>query len=177
MKYFHTVALDPPWPETGGGKSKRGADRHYPVLKVRAIPQVIILDKEGLFLRVADNAHMYLWVTNNHAEAGMWVMGQLGFRYVTMITWVKPHAGLGQYFHGQTEHMLFGVRGDGYAIRRPTPGEQLTTVFEAPTTEHSAKPKEAYDLIERRSHGPYLELFARDPRPGWTVWGNQVLNN
>ena len=40
--------------------------------------------------------------------------------------------------------------------------------------EHSRKPEELYDVIERCSAGPYLELFARHGRPGWSQWGNEV---
>lgn len=166
---YSTIAADPPWPEKGGGKIKRGADRHYPVLPVRDIPRVMLLDPKW---NPADDAHLYLWVTNNYFADGIRIAADLGFRYVTTITWVKDRAGLGQYFRGQTEHMLFCVRGDGYAVR--TDRKDLTTLITAPRGQHSAKPQEAYDLIEARSRGPYLEMFARQKREGWDVMGNEV---
>ena len=36
MKY-RTLYVDPPWSEVGGGKIKRGADRHYSVMKTKDI--------------------------------------------------------------------------------------------------------------------------------------------
>ena len=39
---------------------------------------------------------------------------------------------------------------------------------------HSAKPAEFYDLIESRSNGEYLEMFARSGRENWTSWGDEA---
>lgn len=171
MTAFRTIVADPPWPERGAGKSKRGADRHYPVLKVDDIPHVILRCPHWC---VEADAHLYLWVTNNYLEAGLFVMRAVGFKYVTAVTWAKHSIGLGQYFRGQTEHMLFGVRGKGKAVC--SQHSSLSTLVRPPIRKlkHSEKPQEAYSLIEMRSKGPYLELFAREPREGWTVWGNEV---
>lgn len=167
---FPTIAADPPWNEQGGGKSVRGAQRHYPLLKTREIPGVI--RGSGLWYPAPD-AHLYLWVTNSFLADGIWVMGELGFRYVTNIAWVKHGKfGMGQYFRGQHELCLFGVRGRGMAVR--TERMDLPSVIHAPRTKHSRKPSEIYELIEKRSRGPYLELFARQPRAGWTSWGNEL---
>jgi len=119
---------------------------------------------------------MYMWTTNTFLMKAGWLMEELGFRYVTNIPWVKTQkrAGLGQYFRGKSEQLLFGVRGDGYAVR--TDEKYVVGLISAPITEHSVKPKQTYDLIETRSHGPYLEMFAHNNalRPGWTFWGNNA---
>jgi N6-adenosine-specific RNA methylase IME4 len=172
---FRTILCDPPWNESGGGKIKRGADRHYPLLATRDIPRVMLSAPEW---RPADDAHLYMWVTNNFLPDGLFVMSQLGFRYVTNLCWVKDRAGLGQYWRGQHELMLFGVRGAGLDVR--TERRDLTTVVDepsvygAPRGQHSAKPWLFHELIERRSQGPYLEMFARSARAGWVAWGNQA---
>lgn len=197
---FTTITIDSPWPENGGGKIKRGADRHYTTLQVADIFPTII---DSHTYRPADNAHLYLWVTNNYLPHGLVLMDQLGFRYVNNIPWVKlvddperamltvleldmpvPAAmkattttGIGQYFRGNHELLLFGVRGKGYeaCTTKPDGTRRLDIkgpIF-APLGEHSEKPQAAYDLIESRSRGPYLEMFARKPRPGWTTWGHQ----
>ncbi len=90
MTRYQTIVIDPPWNESGGGKIKRGADRHYSLLKTPAIPGVI--KNSGVFTP-AENCHLYLWVTNNFLKDGLWVMEQLGFRYVPMITWAKDKSG------------------------------------------------------------------------------------
>jgi N6-adenosine-specific RNA methylase IME4 len=105
---YRTIYADPPWPEYGGGKIKRGADRHYPLMSLAAILQL----GDALQGHIDDQGcHLYLWVTNTHLANGFRVLEQWGFDYKTTITWCKDRFGLGQYYRGQTEHCLFGVRG------------------------------------------------------------------
>lgn len=177
MALFTTGMADPPWPETGGGKVKRGADRHYPVMSVG---DICALRVGELF---APNAHLYLWVTNNHLPAGLRVMGAWGFRYVTNIAWGKVkegrvQQGLGQYFRGAHELLLFGVRGSlPYRTLDDGKRAQAPSLVLAPRSKHSRKPEEFRQLVERVSPGPYLELFARASAPGWAVWGNEVQSD
>jgi N6-adenosine-specific RNA methylase IME4 len=169
---FATVLADPPWKEQGGGKVKRGADRHYPLMNT---PQIIECMQGQLTGRVADDAHMFLWVTNNFLPDGLEVMEACGFRYVTNIVWAKTRFGIGQYFRGKHELCLFGVRGSGYAVR--TECRDLSSLLGdrlIEPTAHSRKPDDIHELIEARSIGPYIELFARRPRAGWVSWGNEV---
>lgn len=172
MKY-KTLYADPPWMEVGGGKICRGAQNHYPLMKTEAICDL------GLDLSdfIEENAHLYLWVTNNFFLDGMKVMKAWGFRYVTCITWIKPRFGLGQYFRGNTEHCLFGVKGvlpykvvDGKR-------QQGVTGFQADLGKHSEKPEEMRKMIEKVSYPAYLELFARKKVEGWDTWGNTVNND
>lgn len=83
---FRTILIDPPWNETGGGKIKRGADRHYPLVKTRDMPDVIRASR--VFLP-ADDAHLWLWSTNNKLPDALWVGAELGFEYKTNAVWVK----------------------------------------------------------------------------------------
>ena len=166
MTVYTTILMDPPWTERGGGKSKRGADRHYPLLRTQEMPAVIY--GSGVF-NPAPNAHLYMWATNNFLSDAMWLMKCLGFAYKTNVCWVKDKKGLGQYFRGQHELLLFGVRGRGPLAR--TDRKNLSTVIQAERSKHSKKPIEAYHHIEARSHGPYLEMFARERRNGWDAWG------
>lgn len=169
-KRYGTILADPPWMERGGGKIKRGADRHYPLMHTRDICALPVAD-----LALPDS-HLYLWVTNNFLPDGLKVMAAWGFRYVTMITWAKDKMGLGQYFRGMTEHCLFGVRGQPPYKVSDGRRQQGVTLINAPRGEHSAKPVEMRQMIERVSYGPYLELFARESVPNWDAWGNQIEN-
>jgi N6-adenosine-specific RNA methylase IME4 len=166
-----TIVIDPPWYERGGGKIKRGADRHYKILKTPDIIRTILRCEH--WNQIEDNAHLYLWVTNNFLPDGLEVIRALGFSYKTNFVWVKPSFGLGQYFRGQHEICLFATRG-----RKPTEPKtddrSVSSVVFASKGKHSKKPVEAYELIERRSKGAYLELFARQQREGWTCWGNEI---
>lgn len=166
---YKTILADPPWPERGGGRLKRGADRHYPLMtvaEIMAMPVVTLADDEG--------CHLYLWATNNYLAAGFDVLKAWGFRYITNITWKKDRFGIGQYYRGLTEHCLFGVRGRlPYKI---TDGkrQQGVTGFDAPRGRHSEKPEFQRQQIEKVSYAPRVELFARKTTTGWDVWGNEI---
>lgn len=80
--------------------------------------------------------------------------------------------GVGFYFRNVTEICLFGVRGPN--ARTLAPGRSQVNVIQSRKREHSRKPDEQYEIIEKCSPGPYLELFARGTRPGWTAWGRQA---
>jgi len=169
-QWFKTIVADPPWNECGGGKVKRGADRHYPLMKTR---DIIPLMQTVLFKHQPDpsGCHLYLWVTNNFLRDGLEVMDALGFRYVTMRTWAKDRFGLGYYYRGQTESCLFGVMG-----KLPPMSRGQSTLVGGGLVKrgrHSAKPKVFFDEVEKVSPGPRLEVFARGPRENWSVWGNE----
>lgn len=116
---------------------------------------------------------MYMWVTNNFLEDGLFVMKALGFKYKTNLVWVKDSFGLGQYFRGQHEICLFGTRGNK-PTEPKTDAKNIPSIIQSKKQRHSKKPDSFYDLIERRSHGGYLEIFARNNRDGWISWGNEV---
>lgn len=184
---FACIAMDPPWAETGGGG--RGAQDHYDVIPDRsAILRTIVTAPEW---RPAADAHLWCWTTTTSLLDGLWLVDALGFRYVTHAIWIKtsstkdmhgdpsPQVGIGQYLRGAHELMLFAVRGDGYAVR--TSARNIPSWFPAPAPRgengqriHSRKPERSYEIIETRSHGPRLEMFARVARLGWSRWGNQA---
>jgi N6-adenosine-specific RNA methylase IME4 len=102
-----------------------------------------------------------------------------GFSYKSNLIWHKVRKdggsdgrGVGFYFRNVTEMVLFGVRGKN--ARTEAPGRSQVNMIQTRKREHSRKPDEQYDLIERCSPGPYLELFARGERRGWSTWGNQA---
>ena len=162
-KKYKTILADPPWQEQGGGKIKRGADRHYPLMKTEDIKN---LDVGSL---ADDSCWLYLWVTNNFLKDGLEVMEHWGFRYVTNFCWAKDRFGIGYYFRGQHELCLFGVKGNLKPIHRNIP-----SLVHAKITKHSKKPEESYEVFDRMSHEPRIELFARTKREGWDSWGNEV---
>lgn len=174
---YRCVTADPPWAERGGGKCKRGADRHYPLMGVNDIIRTMMFSEP--WGRVADDAHLWLWVTDNFLEQGLQVIAALGFQYIRTLVWVKTkdrtadglQIGLGQYLRGSHELCLLASRGDAAV---PEPHDRLPSVIFAPRTKHSRKPEESFALFERVSPGPRLEIFSRRPRDGWDVWGNEV---
>ena len=127
----------------------------------------------------AAQSHLYLWVPNALIAEGLEVMKHWGFTYKTNLVWYKTRIdggpdgrGVGFYFRNVTELVLFGTRG---GLRTLSPGRTQVNVIPKRKREHSRKPDEFYGLIEECSPGPYLELFARHPRPGWSQWGNEEV--
>lgn len=128
---------------------------------------------------VAERAHCYLWVPNALLPYGLNTLEAWGFEYKTNLVWHKIRKdggsdgrGVGFYFRNVTEILLFGVRGK--KVRTLDPGRSQVNLIASRKREHSRKPDEQYGLIESCSWGPYLELFGRGERDGWTVWGNQA---
>jgi N6-adenosine-specific RNA methylase IME4 len=176
MTLFSAILMDPPWKESGGGR--RGAQMHYPLLSTRDIPRVVMHSGKW---NIAPDAHLWMWSTNTFLPDALWVMSQVGFRYVTNFAWIKERneklqAGLGQYARGAHELLLFGVRGHGIDAR--TDRRDILSVIDEPSCyfaergRHSAKPHMFHELVESRSRGPYVEFFARSQREGWTSFGN-----
>jgi N6-adenosine-specific RNA methylase IME4/ParB-like chromosome segregation protein Spo0J len=131
----------------------------------RGAPQYALMsDDEARALPVPswaeDDCHLYLWTTNALMPKANALITHWGFDHKTIVTWKKPHYGLGAYFRGQTEHVLFAVRGS-LGIRR----NDIPTIFEAPVGEHSEKPEKFYEIVRAASYPPYGEAFQRKPRP------------
>lgn len=158
---YRTILADPPWDVQQRGPY--GAVHHYDLMSLDEIKAIPVSDL------AEDNAHLYLWVTNNTLREGYDVAEAWGFTVRAPLTWIKFRLGLGNYLRHATEHLLFATRG-----RAPVLFKSQPTWLNAPVQDHSRKPEEQYPLIERISPGPFLELFARDRQPGWHVWGNEV---
>lgn len=169
-KIYRTIYLDPPWPEKGGGKIKRGADRHYPVMSVKQIEELPIQN-----LVSQDGCHLYLWATNNFLPSAIHCINTWGFEYITMITWLKDRPGLGQYYRGITESCLFAATPNRLPYKLiDGKRQQGLTGFCEPKTIHSRKPQKMREMIEHVSYQPRVELFAREEFDGWDCWGNEV---
>jgi N6-adenosine-specific RNA methylase IME4 len=164
---FATIVIDPPWDWGDEGDADQ-LGRARPTYGTMTLEQLLALPVE----RLADvDCHLYLWITNRSLPKGFALMERWGFRYITALTWCKPSIGMGNYFRGSTEHVLFGVRGSQQLKRK-----DVGTWFQAPRgpNGHSSKPGDFYPLVESCSPGPYLEMFARTERSGWMSWGAEA---
>jgi N6-adenosine-specific RNA methylase IME4 len=164
---FATIMIDPPW-DWGDEGDQDQLGRARPDYATMSKEQLLALPLPDL---ADDDCHLYLWITNRSLPKGFELMERWGFRYVTAITWAKPHFGMGNYFRGQTEHVLFGVKGS-----QPLRRKDVGTLFQAARGKggHSSKPPEFYKLVESCSPGPYLEMFSRSEREGWKTWGENA---
>lgn len=168
---FACIVADPPWqidtgPAVFGGAIERGHD----ALAYEQMPLGDIANLDVKALAAADS-HLYLWTTNKYLRDAYTVAEEWGFRPSVVLTWCKSvrGIGLGDTFRLTTEFILFARRGN-LPHARIVP----TTWFDWPRGKHSAKPDDFYTLVESVTPGPYVDLFARKPRAGWTVWGDEV---
>ncbi|HZY68541.1 MAG TPA: MT-A70 family methyltransferase [Devosia sp.] len=173
---YRTLLADPPWRFTN--RTGKVAPEHrrlnrYGTMSTDEICELPVSEM------AETTAHLYLWVPNALLPEGLKVMDAWGFQYKSNIVWHKVRKdggsdgrGVGFYFRNVTELLLFGVRGKN--ARTEAAGRSQVNYMSSRKREHSRKPDEQYDLIESCSKGPYLELFARGTRPGWTYWGNQA---
>ena len=173
---FSTIYADPPWRfhnRTGKMAPEHRRLLRYPTMSFEEIFELPV----GKLAAAA--AHLYLWVPNALIAQGLEAMRRWGFTYKTNIVWYKVRRdggpdgrGVGFYFRNVTELLLFGVRGN---MRTLKPGRRQVNIVVSRKREHSRKPDEIYEIIEACSPAPYVELFARHPRPGWVQWGNEHL--
>lgn len=187
---YKTIVADPPWPYNGGGPvgtGGRGADFVRDAPSASASERYDLMSLADLAaLNVpevaSENAHLYLWTTNSFMVEAHDLCRAWGFKPKTILTWTKTHQKdptrvsmkTGYYFRGATEHIIFGVRGSlPLQIKDGVP----TGFLWSRIGKHSVKPEAFFDVVERVSPGPYLELFARQTRPGWDVWGNEVSSD
>lgn len=163
---FPIIYADPPWEYEHSKTDNRRIDNHYPtmpLLDICALPVGTI---------AAPDSVLFLWATSPKLEEALQVMRAWGFTYRTNMVWVKPQIGMGYYARQQHELLLIGARG---ALPVPEPANRPNSALTSPRTEHSRKPEEYYDMIERM-YPEYarIELFSRTQREGWASWGNQA---
>ena len=174
---FRTVLADPPWQFQNRTGKVAPEHRRLSRYETMTLEEIAALPVDRV---VEEPAHLYLWVPNALLPDGLRVMQAWGFRYKGNLVWHKVRKdggsdgrGVGFYFRNVTELLLFGVR--GRSARTRDAGRRQVNLFASRKQEHSRKPAEQYAIIESCSSGPYLELFARGTRPGWSSWGLQAV--
>lgn len=187
------IAADPPWrykswsePQTDQQKkASRAADKHYDTMSLEEIMAMPVKDV------AARDCHCFLWVTGPFLNKAELVLNSWGFRFSTdAFVWIKLrkalgrdqyqlltpgecisllHTGAGRTTRKNAEFCILGRRGNPDRL-----AADIHEVIISPVGEHSRKPEEFYERVERYCPGPRLELFSRRPRDGWTAWGNEI---
>jgi N6-adenosine-specific RNA methylase IME4 len=166
---YPVILADPPWKyepydtETG---LDRAADTYYPTMETK---EICALPVAGL---ATPDAALFLWTTSPHLPDALRVIEAWGFTYRSNIAWIKQSPSLGYWVRNQHEILLIAARG---AMRSPPQAMRPSSVIIAPRREHSRKPDEVYQIIERAYPDlPKIELFARNAQPDWAAWGNEA---
>jgi N6-adenosine-specific RNA methylase IME4 len=184
--HFKVILADPPWhfqSWTNGrwkGDGKIFTPQKAPEYHTMSVEQIGDLPVSDL---AADDCVLFCW--------GIWVMlpqcldivKAWGFEYKTCaFNWTKAdisqidmfkesdagQLGLGYWVRQNSEFCLLATRGSPQRL-----SASVRQAIIERRREHSRKPDCVHERIERLVDGPYLELFARQSRPGWTTWGNE----
>lgn len=180
--HFGAILADPPWHfevwSLANTARCRHPSEHY---RTMTAVEIYALPVETL---AAPDCVLFMWITWPMLEHGLQSISSWGFTYKTCaFSWMKAHAGQIDMFRDDADVQM----GSGYWTRANSEVCLLATRGKpkrldagvrqgiiAPRREHSRKPDEIHGRIERLVAGPYLELFARQQRRGWTVWGNET---
>lgn len=163
---FGCIYADPPWLYDNQA-TRASTGNHYNGMTVEdlcGLPIGQLAEKD---------AHLHLWVTNAFLFDAPRIFAAWGFEFRSTFVWVKPQMGIGNYWRNSHEILLTAIRGDARRFN----ARNLVSWGEFDRAQHSAKPEQIRDMIQRASDGPYLELFGRRKTDGWTVWGNQIERN
>jgi N6-adenosine-specific RNA methylase IME4 len=167
---YRCIVVDPPWPlqfVIRYARPRQGRHLGYPTMsidEIAALPVPRLADERG--------CHVYLWVVHRFLADGLRLLEHWGARYECALTWVKPGgvtAPPGSWMRN-TEHVLFGRLGGWLPLERAG----LKIGFDARRGRHSAKPDEFYERVTLASPEPRLDMFARQHRDGFDVWGNEA---
>lgn len=170
--HFGAILADPPWRFSNyspKGEAKNPV-AHYDCMSLDAIKAMRVGD-----LAKPDSA-LIMWATAPMLPQALEVMAAWGFTFKTAGAWAKESKsgekiafGTGYVYRSAAEFYLLGTLGNPQIKSR-----SVRNLIWAPVREHSRKPEQMHADVEALFDGPYLELFARAPRTGWTVWGNQI---
>lgn len=170
-KKFGCIYIDPPWRYDNQGTRAATGD-HYKAGEDNdkagmTVEQIAALPVAQL---AAEASHLHLWTTNGFLFECPKLFAAWGFEFKSTFVWCKPTIGTGNYWRNAHEILLTAVRGDAKSFNDKT----IRSWIECGRGRHSAKPEKVREYLMSASRGPYLELFARSPADGWTVWGNEI---
>ena len=167
---YSVLVADPPWPFGDKLPDDRGASSHYDIATMDQIRRFPLPEMNP-------DATLFLWRVASMQYEALSVVTAWGFTLKTELVWIKKTKygkrwfGMGRTVRAEHETCLIAVRG------KPTTLDlSIRSTFEAKVGEHSEKPEEFYKIVEQLRAGPYVELFARRHREGWTCFGNELTD-
>ena len=170
-KKYNTIVLDPPWDISMTGSVKKRPNRKkeldYPTMSLEEIKKIPMQDICNI------GCHVYTWTTNKMLPYTFDVLKSWGVNYHLTMVWNKPNGMMPCFgYKFATEFCLLGF------YKKPMQKfkgmAELNHINNPSIKPHSTKPQKFYDLVEKMSPSNYLEMFARNQRVGWDVWGNEV---
>jgi N6-adenosine-specific RNA methylase IME4 len=175
QRKYRAIYADPPWSfrNWSAKGTGRNAVSHYDCMDFDQLARLPVSDI------AADDCVLFLWAVDPLLPKAFELIEAWGFKYKTVgFYWVKQNAseqsdgfftGLGYWTRANPEQCLLATRGKPRRLAK-----DVRRLVVDRRREHSRKPDQVRERIERLVHGPYLELFARESKPGWHCWGDQA---
>ena len=175
---YKAILADPPWPfATWSHKGQgRSGEAHYSTMSHADIEELPVKELS------ASDAVLFLWIVQTQIPQAVELVRAWGFELKSLaFLWVKGNSlpmfpddvvtqmGMGKWTRAETEQCWLATKGNPKRIHA-----DVRQVIDDRRREHSRKPDGIHERIERLVSGPYCELFARQKRIGWDVWGNQT---
>ena len=196
---YGVIYCDPPWAFRGyvsDGVPQQKDEQHYDTMTKEELAELPVAEL------AANDCALLMWSIASHTPQAFWLAEQWGFKFASRgFCWAKTtmHADkkhvqkilgwnldrwnrkLPRIANPENWHMGMGHSSrrnpeDCWLFTRGSPkrlDKGVRELIVSPVREHSRKPDEVYDRIERLFGGPYCELFSRTSRPNWSAWGNQ----
>lgn len=170
---YDVVVIDPPWRYDGDIFPEQ--KDHLPVYEAEGMrgttpyPTMSLEEIKQIKLPCKDSAVLWLWTTNSFMLRMSELLEAWGFELKTILTWDKKLIGTGRWLRSQTEHCILAIKGKPYFNNT-----KWATLISEKRTEHSAKPKIFYEMVNEVCAGRKLDYFARKKREGWDAYGDEV---
>jgi N6-adenosine-specific RNA methylase IME4 len=163
---YDLIYADPPWSYRDDGNPDGGVAHEYETMSLAEI--------KDMDIPAADESVLYLWTTAPHAESAFDVINAWGFDYISQFVWDKQRYGIGHWVRGEHELLYIARKGD---VSPPDVEERRGSIIREQSGKHSSKPAKVREYIEQaHPDADKLELFSRDGRVGWTMWGNETVD-
>jgi len=159
---YDVIVIDPPW----------AYDREYDPESSRVAspyPEMNFEELKNIKLPTKENCVMWLWTTHKFIWEAKELLKEWGFEYKAILVWNKEKMGIGHWLRMQCEFCLLAVKGNPIWFSTDT-----RDILNEARTSHSTKPQGFYSIVEKICVGKKLDYFARKPREGWDVYGDEI---
>lgn len=176
-KSYECIVIDPPWYYSMRSNDETHRNRiPYAPMKLEDIKNLPVPE-----LGNHKGCVLWLWFTNNHILDAAECIRHWGFEQKTILTWVKVsqtgkvRIGTGHWLRNATEHCILATKGKVTSFSHNKTLSNQSTVLQAPRRQHSRKPDEFYEMVEKLCpNSSKLEMFSRQKRDGWDCWGDEI---
>jgi N6-adenosine-specific RNA methylase IME4 len=175
---FDVVLADPPWSYYGQQDKWAAAAKFYDLMSDEHLLELPVGDI------LTDKGVLFMWATAPRIDFAIDLLRAWGltFRGIAFV-WVKTKQdcltpigaqGVRPSIVKPTSELVLAASRVKRGRPMPIADEAVRQIVLAPKQEHSRKPDDIHESIDRLyPNASKIELFARRKYPGWEAWGNE----